>query len=110
MLNDFRELLRQNRNYRYTWIGQVVSEIGDHFNNIAVFSLAMQTTRSGMVVSGVMLSRAIPAVMAGPLAGVVLDRFDRKRIMLASDLVRAVVALAFVLTVHHHRNSLLYGL
>ena len=47
------ELLRQNRNYRYTWMGQVVSEIGDHFNNIAVFSLAVGATRSGMVVSGV---------------------------------------------------------
>ena len=110
MLNDFRQLLRQNRNYRYTWIGQVVSEIGDHFNNIAVFSLAMETTHSGLVVSGVMLSRAVPAVMAGPVAGVILDRFDRKRIMIASDLIRAVVALAFVLTVHHHQTSLLYGL
>jgi hypothetical protein len=48
------------------------------------------------VVSGVMLSRAVPAVMAGPLAGVVLDRFDRRRIMIASDLVRALMALAGV--------------
>jgi len=110
MLNDFRQLLRQNRNYRYVWIGQVVSEIGDNFNNIAVFSLAMETTHSGLVVSGIMLSRAIPAAMTGPLAGVVLDRFDRKRIMMASDLIRAFVALAFVLTVHHHQTALLYGL
>ncbi len=107
-MNDFFQLLRRNRNYRYTWIGQVVSEIGDYFNNIAVFSLAMDLTHSGLVVSGVMLSRAIPAVMAGPLAGVVLDRFDRKRIMLASDLTRAVVALAFVFTVHQAKPSLLY--
>ena len=76
----FLHLLRDNSNYRYTWLGQVVSEIGDHFNNIAVFGLALQYTGSGMVVTGVMLSRAIPAVMAGPLAGVVLDRFDRKQI------------------------------
>jgi MFS family permease len=110
MLNDFRQLLRRNRNYRYTWIGQVISEIGDHFNNIAVFSLVVETTHSGLVVSGVMLSRAIPAVMAGPLAGVILDRLDRKRIMLASDLIRGFVALAFVLTVHHHKTWLLYGL
>ena len=108
MLNDFRKLLRQNRNYRYAWTGQVVSEIGDHFNNIAVFSLAMQTTGSGLVVAGVMLSRAIPAVMAGPLAGVVLDRFDRKRIMIASDLIRAVVALGFVATIYHQKSWLLY--
>src|SRR5215469_14803606 len=91
---DFVDLLRTNRNYRYTWLGQVVSEIGDYFNNIAVFSLVMEVSGSGLVVSGVMLSRAIPAVLAGPAAGVVLDRFDRRRIMLASDLIRAVVALA----------------
>ncbi len=108
-MSAFVDLLRNNRNYRYTWIGQVVSEIGDHFNNIAVFSLALETTHSGLVVSGVMLARAIPAVLAGPLAGVLLDRMDRRRVMIASDLVRAVVALGFILTLGHH-TSLLYML
>lgn len=110
MLNDFRQLLHQNQNYRNVWIGQIVSEIGDNFNNIAVFSLAMATTHSGLVVSGIMLSRAIPVALGGPLAGVILDRFDRKRIMIASDLIRGFVALAFVLTVHHHQTWLLYSL
>ncbi len=95
----FVQLLRRNRNYRYTWTGQIVSEIGDNFNNIAVFGLAMAKTGSGMVVTGVMLSRAIPMMMAGPLAGVLLDRMDRKRIMIVSDLFRAVIAIGFVLTV-----------
>jgi MFS family permease len=107
---SFTELLHGNRNYRYTWIGQVVSEIGDHFNNIAVFSLALATTHSGLVVSGVMLSRAVPAVFAGPIAGVLLDRLDRKRVMIASDLIRAVVALGFILTVRRHDTWLLYVL
>src|SRR5438876_5011619 len=101
-------LLRQNRNYRYAWLGQVVSEIGDYFNKIAVFALVMEKSGSGLVVSGVMLARAIPAVLAGPVAGVLLDRLDRKRIMIASDLVRAAVALAFVLTIHQPRPWLLY--
>ncbi len=47
LMSAFTRLLRQNRNYRYTWMGQVVSEIGDHFNNIAVFSLALAVTRLG---------------------------------------------------------------
>src|SRR5947207_8283650 len=101
-------LLRGNPNYRYTWMAQVVSEIGDYFNNIAVFALVMEKSGSGLVVSGVMLSRAIPAMLAGPAAGVLLDRLDRKRIMIASDLVRAAVALAFVLTIHQPRPWLLY--
>ena len=104
----FVELLKQNRNYRYMWTGQIVSEIGDHFNNIAVFSLALADTKSGMVVTGIMLSRAIPAVMAGPLAGVVLDRLDRKRVMMSSDLIRAVMALGFILTLQNKNTSLLY--
>src|ERR1039458_5107443 len=114
-------LLRRNRNYRYTWMGQAVSETGDWFNNITVFALVMEKSGwglfsdsedcfnpiavlalvmeksvSGMVVTGVMLAGAIPAMLAGPIAGVLLDRFDRKRIMIASDLIRAAVALAFV--------------
>src|SRR2546421_4723375 len=101
-MKDFVRLLRRNHNYRNTWIGQVVSEVGDHFNNIAVFSLVVTTTKSGLVVSGVMLARAIPAILIGPLAGVVLDRFDRKRVMIASDLARALIAAGFVLTIHNH--------
>jgi MFS family permease len=107
-MNPFLSLLRRNHNYRNTWIGQVVSEIGDHFNNVAVFGLVLAQTHSGMVVTGVMLSRAIPAILAGPLAGVLLDRFDRKRMMIASDLVRAVVALGFILTVDRTETWLVY--
>ena len=108
MRTAFTDLLGRNRNYRYTWMGQVVSEIGDHFNNVAVFSLALATSRSGLVVSGIMLSRAIPAVLAGPFAGVLLDRVDRKRVMIASDLVRAVVAAGFIFTIRHPDPWLLY--
>jgi MFS family permease len=103
-------LLRDNRNYRYTWMGQVVSEIGDYFNNIAVFALVLEKGGSGMVVSGVMLARAIPAVLAGPVAGVLLDRMDRRRIMIASDLVRAALAAAFLFTIDSPRPWLLYVL
>src|ERR1700684_362617 len=107
-MSEFLQLLKHNRNYRYAWSGQVVREIGDHFNNVAVFSLALANTRSGLVVTGIMLSRAIPAVMAGPVAGVILDRLDRKRIMIASDVIRAIVALGFILAIRRSDTSLLY--
>ncbi|HZU25088.1 MAG TPA: MFS transporter [Bryobacteraceae bacterium] len=107
-MRDFLALLGRNRNYRYTWMGQVVSEVGDHFNTIAVLGLALDNNSSGLVVSGIMLSRAIPAIAVGPLAGVILDRFDRRLIMLASDLTRAVMALGFILAIGARSNSLLY--
>ena len=86
-MSDFSRLLGRNRNYRYTWLGQIVSEAGDHFNNVAVLSLAIEETHSGAVIAALMLSRAIPAVLAGPLAGVLLDRFDRHQVKLV-DLMR----------------------
>ena len=104
----FAQLLRGNRNYRYLWSGQVVSEIGDHFNNIAVFSLAMENTHSGMVVTGIMLSRAIPMLLAGPLAGIMLDRWNRKHIMICSDLLRMVFALCFLFAIPKGAEHLLY--
>jgi len=103
-------LLRRNPDYRYTWMGQVVSEIGDYFNAVAVLALILEQTGSGMAVSLVFLSRAIPSVMAAPFAGVLLDRLSRKHIMIASDLVRAVVVLGFILTVHESRPWLFYFL
>jgi MFS family permease len=105
---DFAELLRTNRNYRYTWMGQVVSEVGDHFNNIAVFSLVMANSGSGAVITGVMLSRAMAFMLAGPLAGVLLDRMDRRRLMITSDVVRAIVGLAFILAIKPESTELLY--
>jgi MFS family permease len=108
MAGSFGELLVRNRNYRFAWMGQIVSEVGDHFNNIAVLRLAMEETHSGAAVAGLMLSRAIPAVLAGPLAGVALDRFDRRRIMIASDLIRGVIAFGFIYALSQHHIWLLY--
>jgi MFS family permease len=107
-MQAFLTLLRENRNYRYTWIGQIISEIGDHFNTIAVFSLALKYTGSGKVVGGVLLARGLAVVTAGPVAGVLLDRADRKRLMLGSDLVRSVIALAFLLCLIYPASWLLF--
>ncbi len=109
-MSGFQSLLRENANYRNLWLGQVVSEIGDHFNNVAVLSLALHLTGSGVAVGGVMIARALPAMFAGPLSGVLLDRFDRRKIMIWSDLFRFLVALAFILILTHKQRWLLYVL
>jgi MFS family permease len=109
-MSAFTRLLHDNRNYRYTWVGQVVSEVGDHFNNIAVMSLAMEHANPGLVVTGVFLSRAASMLVAGPIAGVLLDRLNRKRVMIASDLVRALIALGFIACLEYKSNWLLFVL
>jgi MFS family permease len=109
-MSAFSQLLRTNRNYRFTWSGQVVSEVGDHFNNIAVLSLAMTHRNPGLVVTGVFLSRAVSMLAAGPIAGVLLDRLNRKKVMIASDMARAVIALGFIFCIHQKSEWLMYGL
>lgn len=107
---SFWNLLRRNRNYRYTWLGQIVSEIGDHFNSIAVLSLALHVAGTGAAVGGVMIARTLSAIIAAPIAGVALDRMDRKKLMIASDALRGVVAVAFILVLNHRQQWLLYVL
>ncbi len=104
------QLLRTNHNYRMLWLGQVITEIGDHFNNIAVFAMAIKQQHGGLLVGGILIARALPMLVAGPLAGVLLDRLDRRQVMIASDLIRAVIALAFILTVDEKNNTLLFVL
>jgi MFS family permease len=91
-------------------MGQVVSEVGDHFNTLAVQSLALHLTGSGLAVGGVMLARTLPYLLGGPVAGVALDRFDRKTLMIASDLCRAAIALAFILIIALDQSWLMYVL
>lgn len=109
-MNPFLQLLRTNRNYRYAWLGQIVSEIGDHFNSIAVLSLALHLTGSQSAVGAVMIARVVPAILAGPIAGVILDRMDRRKVMLASDVFRGVIALLHILLLTYREVWLLYVL
>jgi len=107
-LRSFTSILRTNRNYRYLWTGQAVSEIGDHFNTIAVLSLSLRITGSGFGVGMVMLARVIPAILAGPIAGLVLDRMDRRKVMIWSDALRGIVALAHILLMVYPQAWLMY--
>src|SRR5688572_31083866 len=82
------ELLRKNRQFRMLWLGQVVSQMGDWFDTIAVYTLALQLTGSSRSVALIMVARFLPSVIMGPLSGVVADRFSRRSIMIASDIMR----------------------
>ena len=95
----YRQLLRENADFRRLWTGQVVSEIGDWFNNIAVLALTIQLAgrgSEGQAVALYAIARHLPLFVFGPLAGVVVDRIDRRRVMIAADLSRAILALGFL--------------
>jgi MFS family permease len=90
------ELLRENPNFRRLWLGQVVSQLGDWFNTIALYAIALKLTGSGQAVALILVTRFLSTVFSSPLAGVIADRFDRKKVMIAADLGRAVVVLGFL--------------
>ncbi len=98
MLSKYTTLLRQNRDYRFLWIGYLVSQIGDWFNLIASASLIARLTESGTELSLLFLARFLPLFVMSPFAGVVSDRFDRRYVMIISDILRAltVVGLMFI--------------
>lgn len=90
-------LLVENRAYGRLWAAQAVSLVGDWFTLIALGVLISRETKgSGLAVSALLLAQLLPAVAVGPLAGVLADRFDRRRLLIATDLVRAVLVLLFI--------------
>jgi MFS family permease len=90
------ELLRNNRSFRQLWLGQVVSQMGDWFNTIALYTIILKLTGSGRDVGLLLVARFVPSFLFGPISGVIADRFSRQRIMIVSDLLRAVVVLGFL--------------
>ncbi|GIV60816.1 MAG: MFS transporter [Rhodothermaceae bacterium] len=91
------ELIRDNVHFRRLWIGNVVSLLGDWFNTIALYTLVSELTGSPLALGAVFITKMLPWALASPLAGVLVDRFSRRRVMIASDLLRAVVVLGFLL-------------
>jgi len=90
------DLLRRNRSFRQLWLGQVVSQMGDWFNTIALYTIILKLTGSGRDVGLLLVARFLPSFLFGSISGVVADRFSRQRIMIVSDLLRAVVVLGFL--------------
>ncbi len=103
-------LLRGNRNFRQLWLGQVVSQLGDWFDTLALFTLVLKLTGSGRAVGLVLVARFLPSVVLGPLSGVVADRFSRRTIMISSDVARAVVVLGFLLVRRPDQVWIVYAL
>ncbi len=90
-----------NRNFSLLWTGQLVSLLGDRIHIIALGAL-VATRGSAEEVGLTFAAGAVPSVILGPLAGVLVDRWDRRRTMIACDLVRAVLVLAmpFAFEIH----------
>lgn len=83
-----RDLLRRP-DFRRLIVGQTASAFGDWLATVAFMGLVLEMTDSSTAVAGILVLRLAPAVVAGPVAARLVERFDRRRLMLAMDLVRA---------------------
>ena len=94
---SYFRLLGGNRNFRRLWSAQVVSEIGDWFYTLAIYTLLLQLTgRAGSVALALVL-QVLPQTLIGPTAGVVNDRLRRKQVMIAADIGRMLIVLCMLL-------------
>jgi MFS family permease len=94
---SYARLLRQNRNFRRLWMAQIVSEIGDWFYSLAIYTLLLQLTGRASSVALALVLQVLPQTFVGPASGVINDRIRRKYVMIAADLVRMVIVLSMLL-------------
>lgn len=85
-------VLARNRNFSLLWMGQLVSFFGDRVNQVALYAIVAQF--GGLELGIVAAATAVPSVLLGSLAGALVDRWDRRRTMIISDVVRAGLVLA----------------
>jgi MFS family permease len=95
-LGSYVRLLRGNRNFRRLWLAQIVSEVGDWFYTLSIYTLLLQLTGHAGSVALALVLQVLPQTFAGPMAGVVNDRLKRKHVMIAADIIRFVVVLAML--------------
>lgn len=94
---DIRRLLTTNADFRKLWSAQLISLGGDWFTTVALLGLVLDLTGSALNAGMILAASILPQFLLAPLAGSFADRFDRRRLMVATDLVRILLALGMLL-------------
>ncbi|MFH1846125.1 MAG: MFS transporter [Candidatus Omnitrophota bacterium] len=104
----FREVLFK-RNFFALWCGQIISEFGDRLNQMALISLVYsKNPGSAIALAKLLFFIVIPVFVVGPIAGVYVDRWDRKTVMINSDILRGLFVLAIPLFVYLNMMPVVY--
>jgi MFS family permease len=86
-------LLRSNRDFRLLYAGTLISLGGDWFLTVALLDLVLQLTGSATLASLMLLCQTLPIFLVTPFAGHVVDRVDRRKLMIVVDLIRTAACL-----------------
>jgi MFS family permease len=104
----YLDLVRKNREFRFLWTGQIISLFGDWFDLIASAALISYLTRSGLAVGGLFVVRMMAPFLVSPLAGVLADRYNRKRLLIIADILRGIIVLGFLFVRSEQQAWLMY--
>ncbi|MGD0478475.1 MAG: MFS transporter [Nitrososphaerales archaeon] len=86
-----------NRPFALLWLGQLVSNSGDYIFDVAIVWLVLKATGSPLYVGLVLAASLLPGVLVGPIAGVYVDKLNRRSLMLASNAFQAALSLGIAL-------------
>lgn len=96
-IRPYIDLVSNNQDYRRLWLSQVVSNFGDWFGILAVYALITKYSDSEFLLGLIIVVKMMSLASFSPFAGYITDRFNRRRIMIVCDLVRALLVLGLLL-------------
>jgi MFS family permease len=91
-------LVRHNADFRRLYVGRLISFAGDWFLVVPLVGLVYEASGSPLAAAAVFAAQAFPALLLAPLTGLAADRFERKKILVITDIVRAALALSLLAT------------
>ena len=107
-LAGYYRLLHENLHFRRLWLAQLISGLGDWFYSVAIYGLLLELTGSAEAVAWAVVLQILPFFLASPTAGAVNDRVSRRRVMIATDVLRSLVVLGMLFIEREEQIGLLY--
>ncbi|MBN1871249.1 MAG: MFS transporter [Candidatus Omnitrophica bacterium] len=100
----FRDILK-NKNFLFLWLGQIVANFGERLSQMALVALVYKRAPGSTIeMAKLIFFIVIPVFIIGPIAGVYVDRWDRKRIMIVSDILRGIFVLFIPVCILFFKN------
>lgn len=100
----------RNRNFLFLWLVNVATTFGFELFTVTILVIVFQQTESTLLTAGTMVARTLPAFLLGPLAGVLVDRFSRKNVLIMMDIVRLILVAVSILFLQGDGDKSILGI